>query len=71
MSSAPESTDKGLSEALRAYAEMRGLGRACTLFPDAVAAAHARGSQPLGPSADNIPATTEPALRFVSPRGEP
>ena len=48
----------------RALALARGLDRAYALYPDAVAAAVARGAASLGPLPDDFSSVTEPALMF-------
>jgi hypothetical protein len=49
---------------MRRLAAARGLGRAYAMFPDAVAAAHARASQCLTALPPTFPATTAPSFTF-------
>ena len=57
---------------VRALAQARGLERAYALFPEAVAAAVARGTSSLSPLPAEFSSTTEPALAFdPAKRGEP
>jgi hypothetical protein len=57
--------DAGLTDQwVRALAEARGLDRACTLFPEVVAAAVARGAGSLGALPAEFSAITEPAAMF-------
>ncbi len=61
-------TDKPDSDAtaqwVRAFAQARGLDRAYALYPDAVAAAVARGTGALSPLPADFSAITEPAVSF-------
>ncbi len=57
-------SDVSHTELLRAAAQARGLERAYALFPDTVAAAHARGNASLSPFAAEFSSVTEPALTF-------
>ena len=58
-------TDKSdVTAWVRALAEARGLDRALALYPEAVAAAVARGTTAIGPLPGNIPPLTEPAGAF-------
>jgi hypothetical protein len=49
---------------IRTLAQARGLDRACALYPEAVAAAVARGTASLGPLPTDFSAVTEPAVMF-------
>jgi hypothetical protein len=49
---------------LRALAQARGLDRAYALYPEAIAAAMARGAASLGPLPADFSSTTEPAVTF-------
>jgi hypothetical protein len=49
---------------VRALAQARGLDRAYALYPDAVAAAVARGAASLGPLPVDFSSVTEPAVMF-------
>jgi len=49
---------------VRALAQARGLDRAYALYPDAVAAAVARGAASLGSLPDDFSSVTEPAVMF-------
>jgi hypothetical protein len=49
---------------VRILAQARGLDRACALYPEAVAAAVARGTTSLGPLPDDFSSVTEPAIMF-------
>jgi hypothetical protein len=60
-----EKPDTGLTEEwVRALAQARGLDRAYTLYPEAVAAAVARGADSLSPLPAEFSAVTEPAAAF-------
>jgi len=52
------------AEWIRTLAHARGLDRAYALYPEAVAAAVARGGGSLGPLPADFPAVTEPAITF-------
>jgi hypothetical protein len=52
------------AEWIRTLAQARGLERAYTLYPEAVAAAVARGTGSLGPLPADFSAVTEPAVMF-------
>jgi hypothetical protein len=52
------------AEWIRTFAQARGLDRACALYPEAVAAAVARGTTSLGPLPDDFSSVTEPAVMF-------
>jgi hypothetical protein len=52
------------AEWIGALAQARGLDRACALYPEAVAAAVARGTTSLGPLPANFSSVTEPAVAF-------
>jgi hypothetical protein len=64
MAENPE-TDITGAQWVRALALARGLDRAHTLFPAAVAAAVARGTGSLSPQPPEFSAVTEPAVTFV------
>jgi hypothetical protein len=49
---------------VRALAQARGLDRAYALYPDAVAAAVARGAASLGPLPADFSSVTEPSVMF-------
>jgi|GEM_PF-6447360 hypothetical protein len=49
---------------IRTLAQARGLDRAYALYPEAVAAAVARGTTSLGPLPTDFSAVTEPAVMF-------
>jgi len=49
---------------VRALAQARGLDRAYALYPEAVAAAVARGTAALGPLPADFSSVTEPAVMF-------
>ncbi len=49
---------------IRALAQARGLERAYALYPEAVAAAVARGAASLGPLPADFSSVTEPAVVF-------
>jgi len=49
---------------VRALAQARGLDRAYALYPEAVAAAVARGAASLGPMPADFSSVTEPAVMF-------
>jgi hypothetical protein len=49
---------------VRALAQARGLDRAYALYPEAVAAAVARGAASLGPLPADFSSVTEPAVTF-------
>jgi hypothetical protein len=60
-----EKPDTGLTaEWVRALAQARGLDRAYALYPEAVAAAVARGTGSLSPLPADFSAVTEPAVAF-------
>jgi len=60
-----EKPDTGLNvERLRELAGARGLERAYALFPEAIAAAVARGTGSLSPLPAEFSAVTEPAVTF-------
>jgi hypothetical protein len=52
------------AEWIRTLAQARGLERAYVLYPEAVAAAVARGTGSLGPFPADFSAVTEPAVMF-------
>jgi hypothetical protein len=52
------------AEWIRTLARARGLDRAYALYPEAVAAAVARGTASLRPLPADFPAVTEPAIMF-------
>jgi hypothetical protein len=52
------------AEGIRTLAQARGLERAYALYPEAVAAAVARGSGSLGPLPADFSSVTEPAVMF-------
>jgi hypothetical protein len=52
------------AEWIRTLAQARGLERAYALYPEAVAAAVARGTGSLGPLPADFSAVTEPAVMF-------
>jgi hypothetical protein len=52
------------AEWIRTLARARGLDRAYALYPDAVAAAVARGADSLGPLPADFSSVTEPAVMF-------
>jgi hypothetical protein len=52
------------AEWIRTLAQARGLERACALYPEAVAAAVARGTGSLGPLPADFSPVTEPAVAF-------
>jgi hypothetical protein len=49
---------------IRTLAQARGLDRAYALYPEAVAAAVARGTTSLGPLPADLSSVTEPAIMF-------
>ena len=49
---------------VRTLAQVRGLDRAYALYPEAVAAAVARGAASLGPLPADFSSVTEPAVSF-------
>lgn len=55
-------------DVIGALARARGLGRALTLYPDAIAAACARARQTSLALPAEVPATTEPAGAFDAGR---
>jgi hypothetical protein len=57
-------TDIAAAQWARAIAQARGLDRALELYPEAVAAAAARGAQCLSPLSPDFSALTEPAATF-------
>jgi hypothetical protein len=52
------------AQRVRALAQARGLDRAYALYPEAVAAAVARGAASLGPMPADFSSVTEPAVMF-------
>jgi len=61
----PEKPDTGLNaQWVRDLARARGLDRAYALFPEAIAAAVARGTGSLSPLPAEFSAVTEPAVTF-------
>jgi hypothetical protein len=58
------------AEAIRAIAELRGLGRALALDPGLVAGAFERGRRPIGSLPEALSPLTEPASRFQAETGE-
>ena len=52
------------AQMVRAFAQARGLGRAYALYPDAVAAAVARGTGALSSLPAHFSPVTEPAISF-------
>jgi hypothetical protein len=65
-------TDIAAAQWVRALAQARGLERAYALFPEAVAAAVARGTTSMSPLPADFSAVTEPAVAFdAATFGEP
>jgi hypothetical protein len=64
-----DNTDSA-AEWIRTLAQARGLERAYALYPEAVAAALARGTTSLGSLPDDFSSVTEPAIMFDAEKFE-